>query len=1056
MQQQNYRRLGLLGLCLLGLTMASRAQVTSAPCSETDPMAPCLFENIPNWGKHTTFKRPLMTVTTGNWSNPAIWQGNAVPTATDNVEIPLGVTITMDVGPAITAAPIARANILVVNGTLNFSTAVSTNLEAHTVLVGYSGILRMGTRTTPLAVARQAIITLGGTPLGMGPEPYDPNQTIPYDNRKFAGGLLILGRFEAGGALRKSFVRQLGNEGPATAGGTADTSLIVQGVGTGWKASDLLVALDSRTPYAKYGPTGNPVNFSETVKIGTTNPTEQTAPARTTITLVNTTPQPALKNPHNGNSYQATRTGFPAPQVGGTGFFPHVINLTKNIVLRSKTPGTVSDRGHVYVGGSAKIDIDNVAFQNLGRTQVGAFTKYGSANNFNPKGRYSLHFHHNNGEFTTGDPLVDYRSRVTNCAFSGGLKWHIALHASTRIQISGNALYDARGAGLMTEDGDEGWNVIDNNIAASIKNTGTEAFTGTNRWTLERINTKATSPIDFNRDHSAVLGSEGVGFWLSSAADMTWRNVAVDCDLNGFRIYMHDPDPYLDGGGVSTLEWSGSTLHPRPRFPEQPEDSFVEYQFPFYDHRCWDLPASSISAFYPTGDYREPRSMPLGDNEAYGCLKGMELWDSDISVRNSVVWNSHVGIEPWRSPDMLIDGITVRGDATNTASWAGNNETIGVYNTFHPVVAVVSRADVAGMNIGIKMDTGRGTVLHSEGPGPYTGLKPHDGQVVDSWLMCPVGILVQADLHYKKEDAINGGQFQPGYAGYSGNPGGTTFLRRNKFTLPTGATSYTAVRPYLPSTPFGNDIQVNASDQIYIEDHQGVATEDYRVYYTAQHPSFQVPVTYTGDGPGMPYFDGFSHFRILSAFPAPSSWPTASPWTGTGVLQSTLLGGNEWKAWGGAVAPTTGLVTNRPEIEGYSISAATPGMRLWETLWGWYDNTGMASMSIQNDGSGHTYLSGPVCDWGAPNRKIPVNVRIKDFQGVWQDFGTTPATEHSVTYNGRNCYYRYSFPVFTFADLTPLRGTTREVQIRHAPWNNQEPYPINYRTIWQGMVTIAP
>jgi hypothetical protein len=1052
MKRRTYGKLGLVGLCLLGLAAVSQADLTDAPCSETSSTAPCLFENIPNWGKHTTFKKAVTAG--GNWNTPGTWVGNAVPTATDNVEIPAGTTVTMDVGPlsGTAATPKASTKILVVNGTLIFSTAQSTNLEAHTILVGYSGILRMATRTTSLAVTRQASITLGGNPLGTGPEPYDPNQATPYDNRKFAGGLLILGRFEAGGALRKTFVRQVGNEGPATAGGTADTALSVSGIGTGWRAGDNLVALDSRTPYLKYGPVGNPANFSESLQI-TGTPVEST---QTMVNLVNTLAQPAMKNPHYGNTYAAVHAGFPAPSVNGTGFFPHVINLTKNIVLRSKTPGTVADRGHVYVGGSAKIDIDNVAFKDLGRTQVGAFTKYGDANNFNPKGRYSLHFHHNNGEFTTGDPLVDYRSRVTNCAFSGGLKWHVALHASTRIQLSGNAFYKASGAGLMTEDGDEGWNVIDNNIAASIKNTSTEAFSGTNRWTTERANSKATSPIDFNRDHSAVLGSEGVGFWLSSAADMAWRNVAVDCDLNGFRIYMHEPSPYLDGGGVSTMEWNGNNLHPRPRFPEQAEASFVTYQFPFWDHRCWDLSPSSISAFYPTGDYREPRSMPLGDNEAYGCLKGMEIWDSDISVRNSVVWNSHVGLEPWRSPDMLIDGVTVRGDGTNTASWAGNYETIGVSNTFHPVVAVVSRADVAGVNIGVKMDTGRGTALHNEGPGPYTGLKPHDGQVLDSWFQCPVGILVQADLHYKKEDAINGGQFQPGYAGYSGNPGGTTFLRRNKFMLPTGATSYTAVRPYLPSMPFGNDIQVNASDQIYIEDHQGVATEDYRVYYTIQHPSFQVPVTYTGDAPGMPYFDGFSHFRVFSAFPAPSSWPSASPWTGTGVLQSTLLGGNEWKAWGGAVAPTTGLVTNRPEIEGYTISAATPGMRLWETLWGWYDSTGMASISIQNDGSGHTYLSGPVCDWGAPNRKIPVNVRIKDFQGVWQDFGTTSATEHSVTFNGRNCYYRYWFPVFTFADLTPLRGTTREVQLRHAPWNNQEPYPNNYRTIWQGMVTINP
>ncbi len=77
----------------------------------------------------------VAAVAGGNWSDPATWQSNVVPTINDNVEIPLGTTVVIDQTGLL-------ANDIVIAGVLEFTSDQNASLAVSSLLVQSGAILR--------------------------------------------------------------------------------------------------------------------------------------------------------------------------------------------------------------------------------------------------------------------------------------------------------------------------------------------------------------------------------------------------------------------------------------------------------------------------------------------------------------------------------------------------------------------------------------------------------------------------------------------------------------------------------------------------------------------------------------------------------------------------------------------------------------------------------------------------------------------------------------------------------------------------------------------------
>ncbi|NVO85947.1 T9SS type A sorting domain-containing protein [Hymenobacter terrestris] len=109
---------------LLKRTEAATRVTLPTPAAEARPTAPA---------KPRTVKRGILadissTATGGNWSDPTSWVGGAVPTATDNVNIVNGATVTLDVAATAASLTIATGGSLLNSATTGYSLAVGGNV----------------------------------------------------------------------------------------------------------------------------------------------------------------------------------------------------------------------------------------------------------------------------------------------------------------------------------------------------------------------------------------------------------------------------------------------------------------------------------------------------------------------------------------------------------------------------------------------------------------------------------------------------------------------------------------------------------------------------------------------------------------------------------------------------------------------------------------------------------------------------------------------------------------------------------------------------------------
>ena len=285
------------------------------------------MDSVPNFG----LEYSAISIASGNWSNPSTWQGGKLPRAGSIVRIAKDTVVTYD-------EMTVEVDTIGVEGTFRIDPQQDTRLKVANLLVYRSGYLEVGTESRPIDSKVRCEILLANKPLdtkddGIGM--FDPEQ--------WGTGLLNFGKIRMfGHEVGETFVR-LAKE-PLTGDTTLVTEISVSE--QGWRIGDRLLLPDTMNRVGK--------SIEEVEIQGISGKV---------ITLGS-----PLKFDHIGARDVA----------GNLDFLPHVLNLSRNIRIRSeysdlptdlRNPVLEGTRGHTVSFGTADVDIRYVLFEDLGRTK---------------------------------------------------------------------------------------------------------------------------------------------------------------------------------------------------------------------------------------------------------------------------------------------------------------------------------------------------------------------------------------------------------------------------------------------------------------------------------------------------------------------------------------------------------------------------------------------------------------------------------------------------------------------------------------------------------------
>lgn len=538
----------------------------------------------------------------GAWSDAATWSNGRVPGAGDKVAIGPDRSVVYDVESA------AVISCVEIRGRLSFKPDVNTRLTVIDLSVLLGGTLDVGTATAPIQDRVAAEIVIADRPFDVA---VDPGQV--------GHGLTSLGTVTMHGAVKKPTFARLAAHAAA-----GQSTLSLEGAAEGWRPGDQIIVPDTR-------------HLRANEQVAAFQPQDE----RVTIAAVSgrqVTLTTSLRHDHRG---AVNADGSPA-------FFPHVGNLSRNVLIRSeRATGT---RGHMIFLERADVDLRFVEVRDMGRTTVAAIDNsvvdaQGRVQRVgtNQIGRYAIHFHHTFGPKT---PRANGRqfTLIGNAVVSPS-KWGVTVHDSHYGLVQDNIVYDAHGAGFVTEDGSESFNVFEHNFAVRVHGAGDLAPRG-------GYGSAGLDP-----------GSDGSGFWFQGPNNYVRGNVAATAEVAGFnlagRLLGDVPIPAFQGADVS---------------------------------RSAEIKKlNAITA--PVLEFTQ--------NEAYGATQiGIECgWNGAISQFRA--WNiARFGLMGTPTETMEIDGLVVRGDPALLAdehedpagAWIGN---------YAAKQIAVRNADIEGVRTGI-------------------------------------------------------------------------------------------------------------------------------------------------------------------------------------------------------------------------------------------------------------------------------------------------------------------------------------------------------------------
>jgi hypothetical protein len=375
-------------------------------------------------------------------------------------------TLIVPAGGTVELPDTATYDYIEVAGTLRVSRAHDTQVRFTHLINLPGGTIDAGTEADPIPCDRRVEFVIRNVPIDTAKDPF-----------QWGNGLLNFGRQTRVGCRKTAFLE-------ATNGLAAGaTRIILASVPEHWQVGDELLLPDTAQP----APT----------------PRREAPVTIAAITGADVTLSKGLDFAHptitDPNGVVVLR--------------PRVVNLTRNIVVRSEEPLAPGvTRGHtVDIGTAAKWDIRYNQFVGLGRTLNVALddTVLGAHPGANQRGKYAEHHHHAESSVGSADVGNSYLGNRTTT------KWALVVHSTSDTLVEENVAVDFPGAGFVTEDGNEVRNVFRRNLAAYIGGDPNHSlgFDGQNK-------VNANCP-----------GCDGSGFWIRGVMNTFERNEA----WNSFR-----------------------------------------------------------------------------------------------------------------------------------------------------------------------------------------------------------------------------------------------------------------------------------------------------------------------------------------------------------------------------------------------------------------------------------------------------------------------------------------------------------------------------------------
>lgn len=345
----------------------------------------------------------------GPWSEPATWEGGALPQAGGRVQIRAGHRVVYDIA---TEAPFRLVHVA---GTLSFAKDRDTRLDV--------GLLKVhgGDHATEDGFecdARPGPAAAGPMPtLEVGPIPAGRKALIRLhhfegmDKETCPAVVACGGRMEFHGAPMSRTWLKLGATAKAGA-----TEVVLEEAVDGWSPGDRVIVTATQR---------------DTNEQGTRRPGPKARKAFTEERLI--------------VSIAGTKLILDRPldhEHRGEGEYRgEVANLSRNVVIESAAPDGV--RGHtMYHRGSAG-SVSYAEFRHLGKEGV--------------LGKYTLHFH------LAGNSMRG--SSVVGASFWDSHNRWITIHGTNYLVVRDCVGYRSVGHGFFLEDGTEAYNVLDRNLA---------------------------------------------------------------------------------------------------------------------------------------------------------------------------------------------------------------------------------------------------------------------------------------------------------------------------------------------------------------------------------------------------------------------------------------------------------------------------------------------------------------------------------------------------------------------------------------------------------------
>lgn len=414
--------------------------------------------------------------TTSRWSEPSSWGTGSVPEAGQNVLIPAGTAMLLDVDTA-------SLGSLAIEGALVVSDDADIAITATDVEVRAGGLLQIGSSAQPHE--HRATVTLTGARGVHVPRAEDNG----LDNDGASRGL----RVRDGGALILVGALPGRTRSKLNAHAHAGATTFTLADNVHWRAGDQVAV--SLTDFYGVGETEVLTLAADTVG----------APTMTTTTALQTFRwgrlQFPIDAPVNGSGMSLTQGAF-TPANGQTPTVlderAEVVNLTRNIVIQGADDADWNNAGfgvHVMVMGNQSVaQVDGVELRRCGQRRA--------------VGRYPFHWHMlsyaGNGDFR-GDaaPGAHY---LRNASVHDSENRGVTVHGTCGVQVHATYAVDVRGHAFFFEDGPERRNEVSDCVAMKVR--------------------APSQPIKL---HDATAS----GFWLVNPDNTIVRNVASDCEGNG-------------------------------------------------------------------------------------------------------------------------------------------------------------------------------------------------------------------------------------------------------------------------------------------------------------------------------------------------------------------------------------------------------------------------------------------------------------------------------------------------------------------------------------------